>query len=184
MTLRRLTPIALAVAVPASILAYGAAASPGPAPAAAPDRPTYGSLSLSTHTELAALGVVVAEQPGRAKIEPGSISFAEASDRARDQLGLASWVNAGRAIEALITTRTYGKQLAAPNEPSRVEPALKAKPVWLITFEKAPIPVFGPLTEKSRQDTVAGEYVAAMDLDTGRFLYAVSYSSTAVDPPR
>jgi hypothetical protein len=183
MTLRRLAPIALAVAVPASILAYGAAASPGPA-AAAPDRPTYGSLSVSTHTQLATLGVVVAEQPGRAKTEPGSISFEEASDRARDQLGLANWVNAGRAIEALITTRTYGKQLAAPNEPSRVEPALKGQPVWLITFEDAPIPVFGPLTTRSRQDTVAGEYVAAMDLETGKFLYAVSYSSTGVKPPR
>ncbi|WP_109505335.1 hypothetical protein [Nocardioides speluncae] len=184
MTLRRLAPIALAVAVPASILAYGAAASPGPAPAAAPDRPTYGSLNLSTHTELAKLGVVVAEQPGRAKTMPGSVTFVEASDRARDQLGLAGWVNADRAIEALITTRTYGKQLAGPNEPSQVEPELKKQPVWLVTFVNAPIPVFGPLTDRPRQDTVAGEYVAAMDLETGKFLYAVSYSSTGVKPPR
>lgn len=183
MTLRRLAPIALAVAVPASILAYGAAASPGPAPAA-PDRPTYGSLGPGTHVQLAALGVVVAEQRGMAKSRPGTVSFAEASDRARDQLGLADSVNADRAMEALITTRTYGKQLAADNEPSRVDPALNRRPVWLITFENAPIPVFGPLTEEHRQDTVPGEYVAAMDIDTGRFLYAVSYSSTGVAPPR
>jgi len=99
----------------------------------------------------------------------------KATDVVRARLGLGEEAQADSITLATVTTGQYGKELEPdPTKPSRIDPAIKGREAWVVTFSSATMPLLGKQGYK-RPTTATGPLLALVDHKTGEFLYAIAY---------
>jgi hypothetical protein len=140
-----------------------------PAVAAVPD---------AVSRSLAEFDISVDPVPSANKSDAGStplVSVRLATDISRGHFGIGSGGVASTATLAVVTLGQDGKELEPDHtKPSRIDPRIKDRLAWVITFEDAPVQVHGPPGDTG-PSVVYQTVVTFIDPATGEFLAGISF---------
>lgn len=117
------------------------------------------------------------------------ISKSDALKRAGVEFGFLNDAEGVSAQLGMFTDGKYGRQLESdPAKPSRIDPLIKDRLVWLVEVKGFTMPVMGPLprpgsTVKANDLTVTGgaDGLFVIDASSGKFLSGDQYSAYPQD---